>query len=355
MASQFSTAFSEDSTVGLQKFRSLSVSGSKMNGATLEWTNVNFGIKDKKVLIDCTGMVRPGELTAVLGPSGSGKSTLMNVLGGRQSLRGNGRTFDGEISFNGKVQDPLNFRSHIAYVMQDDHLTATATPREILEMSARLRMHDQSEAEVKALVTDLLDSLQLTSCENTVVGNDVIRGISGGERKRTSVGMELISKPQMIFLDEPLSGLDSYAAVTTMKVLKDLARSGVAVMVTVHQPSSEIYSMFDNILVISSGRMVYLGPTTDLETFIEDTAHKECPSDSNPADFVLSELQTAPMEEIERLAATYKKRAEAEIMPRIEESRAKGVQAPPLKAMSRPASMSLQMKELFLRDARDMI
>ncbi|EER15805.1 ABC transporter, putative, partial [Perkinsus marinus ATCC 50983] len=353
MTSQTPTASPEDPIADLRNFRSLSVSGSKINGASLEWTNVDFSIKDKRILIDCTGMVRPGELTAVLGPSGSGKSTLMNVLGGRQSLRGDGRTFDGEISFNGKVQDPFNFRSHIAYVMQDDHLTATATPREILEMSARLRMHDQSKAEVEALVTDLLDSLKLTSCENTVVGNDVIRGISGGERKRTSVGMELISKPQMIFLDEPLSGLDSYAAVTTMKVLKDLARSGVAVVVTVHQPSSEIYSMFDNTLVICSGRMVYLGPTADLKAFIQDSTSKQCPSDYNPADFVLSELQTASEEEIEKLAATYKKKAQARIIPGIKASRAKGDDAPPLKAKSRPSSMTAQLTELFLRDARD--
>ncbi|KAF4683750.1 hypothetical protein FOZ63_008265, partial [Perkinsus olseni] len=313
-------------TTDLRKFRSISVGGSQVKGASLEWTDVDFVIKGKKILNGCTGILRPGELTAVLGPSGSGKSTLMNVLGGRQSLRGKGKSFSGEVSFNGKVQDPVNFRSHIAYVMQDDHLTATATPKEVLEMSARLRMHDQDEkevsrelvvfegifaaAQIQALVTDLLDSLKLTPCKDTVVGNGVIKGISGGERKRTSVGMELISKPQMIFLDEPLSGLDSYAAVTTMKVLKELARSGVAVMVTVHQPSSEIFSMFDNTLVICSGMMVYQGPTTDLKDFFQDNASIKCPPDYNPADFVLSELQTAPLEDIQRLAHVYKKQAE---------------------------------------------
>ncbi|KAF4685996.1 hypothetical protein FOZ62_011518, partial [Perkinsus olseni] len=190
-------------TTDLRKFRSISVGGPEVKGASLEWTDVDFVIKGKKILNGCTGILRPGELTAVLGPSGSGKSTLMNVLGGRQSLRGKGKSFSGEVSFNGKVQDPVNFRSHIAYVMQDDHLTATATPREVLEMSARLRMRDQDEKEIQALLTDLLDSLKLTPCKDTVVGNGVIKGISGGERKRTSVGMELISKPQMIFLDEP--------------------------------------------------------------------------------------------------------------------------------------------------------
>ncbi|KAF4659897.1 hypothetical protein FOZ61_004419 [Perkinsus olseni] len=340
-------------TADLRKFRSISVGGPEVKGASLEWTDVDFVIKGKKILNSCTGILRPGELTAVLGPSGSGKSTLMNVLGGRQGLRGKGKSFSGEVSFNGKVQDPVNFRSHIAYVMQDDHLTATATPREVLEMSARLRMRDQDEKEIQALVTDLLDSLKLTPCKDTVVGNGVIKGISGGERKRTSVGMELISKPQMIFLDEPLSGLDSYAAVTTMKVLKELARSGVAVMVTVHQPSSEIFSMFDNTLVICSGMMVYQGPTADLKDFFQDNASIKCPPDYNPADFVLSELQTAPLVDIQRLAHVYKKQAEAKIVPAIEKSRVQGSDAPSLKPKARPAAFTTQLRELFLRDARD--
>ncbi|EER00181.1 ATP-binding cassette transporter, putative, partial [Perkinsus marinus ATCC 50983] len=206
-------------------------------GSSLEWTHLTFAVGDKKILNDCSGTLRPGELTAVLGPSGSGKSTLMNVLGGRQGLKGPGRSFKGAVSLNGRVEDPVHFRNRIAYVMQDDTLVATSTPKEILEFSANLRLHNQSKEEVNELVSNLLDSLKLTNCEDTVVGNEIIKGISGGERKRTSVGVELITKPEMIFLDEPLTGLDSYAATTTVKVLKDLAANGVPVMITVHQPS----------------------------------------------------------------------------------------------------------------------
>lgn len=124
----------------------------RQSGSSLEWNNLTFKIGDKTILKDCTGLLKPGELTAVLGPSGSGKSTLMNVLGGRQRAKGNGKSFEGAVSFSGQVDEPVRFRSRIAYVMQDDSLIATSTPREILEFSARLRLgakQNMSKDEVK--------------------------------------------------------------------------------------------------------------------------------------------------------------------------------------------------------------
>ncbi|KAF4659896.1 hypothetical protein FOZ61_004418 [Perkinsus olseni] len=324
-------------------------------GSSLEWTHLTFSIGDKKILDDCSGMIRPGELTAVLGPSGSGKSTLMNVLGGRQSLKGPGKTFDGAVSFNGKVEDPVEFRSRIAYVMQDDTLVATSTPKEILEFSANLRLSGSNKKEVDELVTNLLDSLKLTNCKDTVVGNEIIKGISGGERKRTSVGVELITKPEMIFLDEPLTGLDSYAATTTVKVLKDLAASGVPVMVTVHQPSSEIFAMFDNVLVISEGSIVYQGPRKGLVGFLYENGGYKCPSNYNPADFVLYKLQTEPRENILALADAYRSDFEKRAAPTIEGVRAKAVHLPDVRSKARVASMRVQLRELMKRDFRDVI
>mmetsp|Transcript_1069 Transcript_1069/g.898 ORF Transcript_1069/g.898 Transcript_1069/m.898 type:complete len:115 (+) Transcript_1069:170-514(+) len=102
----------------------------------------------------------------------------------------------------------------------------------------------------EALSNVLSVLLRLGACQNTMVGNQLKRGVSGGERKRTSVGVELITQPSMIFLDEPLTGLDSYGAVQTSRILKGLAQRGVTVMMTVHQPSSEVFELFDNVLVL---------------------------------------------------------------------------------------------------------
>merc|ERR1719352_1370854 len=122
---------------------------------------------------------------------------------------------------------------------------ATETPRECLQFSAYLRLpHSVTQEERNKYVEELLTSLQLKKCADTLVGNALIKGISGGERKRTSVGVELITDPKLLFLDEPLSGLDSYAAYTLVVALSELAKAGVPVLCTVHQPSSEIFDMF---------------------------------------------------------------------------------------------------------------
>ncbi|EER08463.1 Protein white, putative, partial [Perkinsus marinus ATCC 50983] len=279
----------------------------------------------------------------------------MNVLGGRQGLKGPGRSFKGAVSFNGRVEDPVHFRNRIAYVMQDDTLVATSTPEEILRFSANLRLADTNRKEVNELVSNLLDSLKLTNCKDTVVGNEIIKGISGGERKRTSVGVELITKPEMIFLDEPLTGLDSYAATTTVKVLKDLAANGVPVMITVHQPSSEIFAMFDNIVVISEGCIVYDGPRKELVNFFYENGGYKCPSNYNPADYVLYVLQTEPRENIEVLVDAYKAYFEKRMMSGIDELRGKAVQQAEVHSKARVASLRVQLRELLKRDFRDII
>ncbi|EEQ97614.1 ATP-binding cassette transporter, putative [Perkinsus marinus ATCC 50983] len=334
-------------------FRCISEAHHGQSGSSLEWNNLTFKIGDKTILKDCTGLLKPGELTAVLGPSGSGKSTLMNVLGGRQRAKGNGKSFEGAVSFSGQVDEPVRFRSRIAYVMQDDSLIATSTPREILEFSARLRLgakQNMSKDEVKCLVQDLIESLRLTSCSETLVGNELIKGISGGERKRTSVGVELITKPDMIFLDEPLSGLDSYAAFTTVTVLKELAESGVPVMITVHQPSSEIYQLFDNVMILSAGEMVYYGKTSKVTEFFDVHGGLRCPSNFNPADFVLFVLQTEPQEIIQKLVSAYKKNAEENIVPAINSIRQTHKQLAIDTTGPGRASMMVQFRELLFRE-----
>ncbi|KAF4755628.1 hypothetical protein FOZ62_028705 [Perkinsus olseni] len=349
---------SKDLEHSTSAFRCISEAHQGHSGSSLEWNNVTFKIGDKTILKDCTGLLKPGELTAVLGPSGSGKSTLMNILGGRQRAKGKGKSFGGVVSFSGQVDEPVKFRSRIAYVMQDDSLIATSTPREILEFSAKLRLgakQDMTKEEVKDLVQDLIESLRLTSCSETLVGKELIKGISGGERKRTSVGVELITKPDMIFLDEPLSGLDSYAAYITVTVLKELAERGVPVMVTVHQPSSEIYQLFDNVMILSAGEMVYYGKTSRVTQFFDKYAGLRCPPNFNPADFVLFALQTEPQETIQKLVSAYAKSAEEDIVPTINTIRQTHKELATDTSRPGRASFMVQFRELFYREVLDTI
>lgn len=172
----------------------------------LKWTKVNYTVtteKETKTILDNTwGNVKPGQVCAVMGPSGSGKSSLLNVLSGRSSSVGPVKV-SGKIEVGDVVINPVEFRRNIAYVMQDDALMATATPREAIKFSACLRLDSQfSDAEIDELVYDILKSLGITDCADTFIGNEMFKGISGGQRKRTSVGVELITNPSLLFLDE---------------------------------------------------------------------------------------------------------------------------------------------------------
>lgn len=138
--------------------------------------------------------------------------------------------------------DPTHMavRQSIAFVAQDDSLQATATVREAIHFSAKLRLPKSrtDDKNLNELVERMMTELGLLSCADTIVGSPLIKGISGGERKRTSVGVELVTQPKLIFLDEPTSGLDSYSAMQLCKVLKKVARAGSSVLFTIHQPSS---------------------------------------------------------------------------------------------------------------------
>ena len=166
------------------------------------------------------------------GPSGAGKSTLLNILAGRIQTSG-GIKVGGSIFANGKEINPVDFRKKIAYVMQEDALFATQTVREALNFSAALRLPSSvSLDERKKRVDEILRSLRLEKCQDTYIGNVMIKGVSGGEKKRTAIGVELISNPTVLFLDEPTSGLDSYAAHTVVTILKELARGGRTIITT---------------------------------------------------------------------------------------------------------------------------
>lgn len=183
-----------------------------------------------------------------MGPSGAGKSSLLNVLAGRSSP-GSGISIEGKVTVGGKVINPVAFRKNIAYVMQDDALLATATPREALRFSANMRLPSSTSTEtIEELVNKTLADLGLTVCADVMIGGALIKGISGGQRKRTSVGVELITKPPLLFLDEPTSGLDSYSAFSLISLLRKVASVDCTILCTIHQPSSEVFFLFDVVI-----------------------------------------------------------------------------------------------------------
>jgi ABC-type multidrug transport system ATPase subunit len=158
----------------------------------------------RKLLQDVWGEVPAKQTTAVMGPSGAGKSSLLNILAGRARSKGN-LTIKSDVRLDNYAVDPtdMDVRKEIAFVAQDDSLQVTSTPREAIRFSARLRLpRDTPEEQIEKLVNRMLSELGLTSCADTIVGGALIKGISGGERKRTSVGVELVVKPAMIFLGE---------------------------------------------------------------------------------------------------------------------------------------------------------
>ena len=176
--------------------------------------------------------------------------------------------------------------------MQDDAISPTSTPREALTFSASLRLGGgASKQKIKSMVDSMLKELGLEDCADRMVGGELIKGISGGERKRTSVGVELVTDPSLVFLDEPTSGLDAYSAHQCIMLLKKLAGSGrCTVLCTIHQPSSEVFLQFDNAIVLKSGRVVYGGPVRSMTDHFEAGGYP-VPDLTNPADHAMFTIQ----------------------------------------------------------------
>lgn len=177
--------------------------------------------------------------------------------------------------------------------MQDDALYATATPREALRFSSRLRLPTTiNHKEQDERVEGLLKALNLMKCADTVIGSMLLKGISGGERKRTAIGVELITNPELLFCDEPTSGLDSHSAYEVIQILKYLSGTGSAVLCTIHQPSSEVFNLFNKIILINDGRILYSGLRTEMVSYFTKVHKSICPEYFNPADHVMFLMQT---------------------------------------------------------------
>ncbi|XP_031273677.1 ABC transporter G family member 21 isoform X1 [Pistacia vera] len=234
------------------------------------------------VLNGVSGIVRPGELLAMLGPSGSGKTTLLTALAGR--LPGK---LSGTITYNGQPFSS-SMKRKTGFVTQDDVLYPHLTVLETLTYAALLRLPKKLSREEKIEQAELvIVELGLTRCRNNVVGGPLFRGISGGERKRVSIGQEMLVNPSLLLLDEPTSGLDSTTAQRIVATLRGLARGGRTVITTIHQPSSRLYRMFDKVVVLSEGCPIYSGRAAQVMEYFGSIGYVPGFNFLNPADFLL--------------------------------------------------------------------
>ncbi|XP_047339230.1 ABC transporter G family member 14-like [Impatiens glandulifera] len=218
---------------------------------------------DKTILNGLSGMVCPGELLAMLGPSGSGKTTLLTALGGRLTGKLSGKITYNGLPFSGAIKRRTGF------VAQYDVLYPHLTVFETLFFTALLRLPNTLTDDEKVQhVEKVIGELGLGKCRNSMIGGPLFRGISGGEKKRVSIGQEMLINPSLLLLDEPTSGLDSTTAMRIMTTVKRLASSGRTVVTTIHQPSSRLYHMFNKVVLLSEGSPIYYGPaSTALEYF----------------------------------------------------------------------------------------
>ncbi|KAK8685363.1 hypothetical protein V6N13_041366 [Hibiscus sabdariffa] len=237
----------------------------------------------KSLLNGITGEAKEGEIMAIMGPSGSGKSTLMDALANRIDKH----SLKGSITMNGEPLPSGLLKVISAYVMQDDMLFPMLTVEETLMFAAEFRLpRSLSKEKKKARVQALIDQLGLRNAAKTVIGDEGHRGVSGGERRRVSIGIDIIHDPILLFLDEPTSGLDSTSAYSVIKVLQGIARSGSIVIMSIHQPSSRILGLLDTMIFLSRGKTMYCGSPENLPHFFDEFGHP-CPDYGNPCEFAL--------------------------------------------------------------------
>ncbi|EJF62714.1 ABC transporter [Dichomitus squalens LYAD-421 SS1] len=287
-----------------------STSGLRSSGGVIvEWTDISYfvpqptsgfslrrrrraGLDHQKVVLDnVSGRVVPGEMMAIFGPSGAGKTTLIEILAQKHK---SGEVL-GSVSFPGTGSS----QPRVGFAPQQDVLPPMLTVHEALLFAARLRLPEGvPDSEKQARVDDILDRLGISHIRNVRIGDGEKRGISGGEMRRVSIGLELVAKPDVLLLDEPTSGLDSVSAAKVAKVLHALAHdpeNPTAVIASIHQPSSQLYHSFDQILLLSHGRALYSGPggSAPAQHFsAQGVAYKE---GYNVADYLLDIASDPPV------------------------------------------------------------
>lgn len=279
----------------------------RLDGYALDLEKRSLKRKTTKTILNpLTTEFHPGTLNVIMGPSGSGKTTLLNTMAGR--LRDDLTTRykkSGNMTFNGLAPSEDVVHAICSFVTQDDDaLLASLTVRETLRYAAGLRLPKWMKKQEKMQrAEDILLKMGLKDCADNLIGNDLIKGISGGEKRRVTIAVQILTEPRILLLDEPLSGLDAFTALSIMDVLRGLANEGRTLIVTIHQPRSDLFAHFGNLLLLARGGYpVYAGPAQGMLPHFAKQGY-ECPRHINPADFAL-DLITVDLQHESREAAS---------------------------------------------------
>lgn len=265
---------------------------------------------EKQILHPVSGVLKPSTLTLVLGQPGSGKSSLMKILSGRFPVSKN-VTVEGEVTYNGTSQEELRSKlpQFVSYVPQHDRHLARLSVKETLEFAHACKGQELSKPEENQLVFGseednkvaleaarafrthypdvVVRQLGLDNCQNTIVGNEMLRGISGGERKRVTTGEMAFGNNHVMLMDEISTGLDSAATLDIVTTLRSLAKQfRRTVVVSLLQPSPEVFALFDDVMLLNEGYMMYHGPRDQALTYFESLGF-QCPPRRDVADFLL--------------------------------------------------------------------
>lgn len=248
----------------------------------LRLDHVTFHIGQDRTLYDLSMSLREGEMCALMGESGSGKTTLLNVLGGRASYG----TVSGEISLNGLPFEPGHV--NVGFVPQQYLLFKELTVRENLVYSAALRLdRNVPKAQRETIVDACIDLLGLNKCRDFVCDKNLTKArLSGGQLRRVGIGIELVTLPTILLLDEPTSALDAVNTRLVVQALGTLARRGILVIASLHQPRFSVYQMIDTLMVLRQGEFILAGPREEALPFMEANGYVP-PEGENPADFFI--------------------------------------------------------------------
>uniref|UniRef100_A0A1A9WZY3 ABC transporter domain-containing protein n=1 Tax=Glossina brevipalpis TaxID=37001 RepID=A0A1A9WZY3_9MUSC len=301
-----------------------------------------FRNETKTILNGLTGMFRAGELTAIVGPSGAGKSTFLNILSGYTTFG-----YNGEVTVNGRPRIMKEFKPNVVFIAQDTSLQPYLTVKEAMHFAANLKIGKHlNNGSKRERINKILEAIGMYENRNTRTGQ-----LSGGQKKRLAIAMELVNNPPVLILDEPTSGLDSSTSKQCISLLKKLASEGRTVICTIHQPSALTFKLFDHLYAIASGNCIYSGGIDNLLVFL-DELNIPCPEFYNPADYLVMEIATDDygsqnhklMEKIENgrnnkyRQSKASKRTQLEAMQKIDEMMISGlitpVNAPSLNAVS---------------------
>lgn len=244
------------------------------------------GFVSKKLLNNISGYAKSGECLAIMGGSGAGKSTFLNILSDK-FIKTRNMKLSGEVKLNNQPFKWEKFRHITGFVMQRDIFFDEMRVKEVFDFTIAMRSPDLNQEAKRKKEKDMIELLKLQKAENNFIGGLLVKGISGGEKRRLNLGAEQLTDPKILFLDEPTSGLDSYTSFIIVENLRKLAASrNMIIIYTIHQPSTEIAQLFSNLLILHKGTVMYFGKKSEALGYYAELGYK-APSRKNPVEYFL--------------------------------------------------------------------